>query len=104
ILAGVGGAYETIVEALQSSSMPGQLVDVGGHRLHIVCTGSGRPHVVLEPGLGEPSSMMAGWIAPDVARDTRVCVYDRAGRGWSEPSSDAQDGNAVATDLHTLLE
>ena len=44
------------------------------------------------------------WIAPAVARDTRVCVYDRAGRGWSEPADTPQDGTQIATDLHTLLQ
>jgi pimeloyl-ACP methyl ester carboxylesterase len=83
--------------------MPGRLIDVGGHQLHIDCVGTGSPTVVLEPGLGEPSTAMA-WIAPDVAATTRVCVYDRAGRGWSESAGAAQDGVAVATDLHTLLD
>ena len=45
-----------------------------------------------------------GWIAPAVARDTRVCVYDRAGRGWSDPADTAQDATQIATDLHTLLQ
>jgi pimeloyl-ACP methyl ester carboxylesterase len=44
------------------------------------------------------------WIAPDVAATTRVCVYDRAGRGWSESAGTPQDGVEVATDLHTLLD
>jgi pimeloyl-ACP methyl ester carboxylesterase len=83
--------------------MQGRLIDVGGHKLHIDCLGTGSPTVVLEPGLGEPSTAMA-WIAPDVAAMTRVCVYDRAGRGWSESAGNPQDGNAVATDLHTLLD
>ena len=82
--------------------MPGQLIDVGGHRLHLNCTGSGSPTVVLEPGGGAMSSNL-GWITPAVARDTRVCVYDRAGRGWSEPADTPQDGAQIATDLHTLL-
>jgi len=67
------------------------------------CTGSGSPTVVLEPGLGEVSSAM-GWIAPVVARDTRVCVYDRAGRGWSDPADGPQDAVQTTTDLHTLLD
>jgi pimeloyl-ACP methyl ester carboxylesterase len=83
--------------------MAGQLVDVGGHRLHLRCTGSGSPTVVLQPGGGEMSSNL-GWITPAVARDTRVCVYDRAGRGWSEPADTPQDGNQIAADLHTLLQ
>ena len=105
-LAAIGGAIETVVERVEDNKydMPGELVDVGGHRLHLHCTGSGSPTVILEAGLGEPSVMMEGWIAPDVAKDTRVCAYDRAGRGWSESASGPQDGVAVATDLHTLLQ
>ena len=104
LLAAVGGGYETYRETADSDyPMPGRLIDVGGHKLHINCTGTGSPTVVLEPGLGEPSTAM-GWIAPDIATTTRVCVYDRAGRGWSEAASVPRDGMQQATDLHTLLE
>ena len=83
--------------------MPGQLVDVGGYRLHLHCTGTGSPTVILEPGQGGVSSDLA-WIAPAVARDTTVCVYDRPGRGWSDAADRPQDGDQIAADLHTLLE
>ena len=104
-LSAVGGLFETYRESLDSAApaMPGRLVDVGDHRLHISCTGNGSPTVVLEPGLGEISAVMSAWVAPDVAATTRVCVYDRAGRGWSESADGPQDGTEVATDLHTLL-
>jgi pimeloyl-ACP methyl ester carboxylesterase len=104
-LASIGGGYQTLGEAADAKAypMPGQLIDVGGHRLHLSCTGAGTPTVVLEPGAGGTSSIL-GWITPAVARDTRVCVYDRAGRGWSEPADTAQDGAQIATDLHTLLQ
>ncbi|HET7799419.1 MAG TPA: alpha/beta hydrolase [Humibacillus xanthopallidus] len=104
-LASVGGAYQTVGAALaaRANPAPGQLVDVGGHRLHLSCTGSGSPTVVVQTGGGEFSSNWA-WISPAVARDTRVCVYDRAGRGWSEPAGAPQDGATVATELHTLLQ
>ncbi|GAB3785785.1 alpha/beta hydrolase [Nocardioides ungokensis] len=100
----VGGGYETVREHLDASRYPmsGQLIDVGGHRLHLSCTGSGSPTVVLQPGGGDFSSVLA-WIAPAVAADTRVCVYDRAGRGWSDPAG-PQDANRIASDLHTLLQ
>ncbi|HEY5787463.1 MAG TPA: alpha/beta hydrolase [Nakamurella sp.] len=103
-LASVGGGWETVSESAdaQAYPMPGQLIDVGGHRLHLSCTGTGSPTVVLEPGAGGTSSDL-GWIAPAVAHDTRVCVYDRAGRGWSEPADTPQDATQIATDLHTLL-
>lgn len=102
--ASAGAGYETLRESLDANAyaMPGRLVDVGGHKLHLNCTGSGSPTVVLEPGGGAMSSEL-GWIAPSVARDTRVCVYDRAGRGWSESADGTQDGARIATDLHTLL-
>jgi pimeloyl-ACP methyl ester carboxylesterase len=104
-LAAIGGAYATVGTAADARAhpMPGQLIDVGGHRLHLNCTGSGSPTVVLQPGAGEFSSNM-GWIAPAVARNSRVCVYDRAGRGWSETADTPQDGLQIAADLHTLLQ
>jgi pimeloyl-ACP methyl ester carboxylesterase len=104
-LASIAGGYETSREAADSRAypMPGQLIDVGGYRLHLTCTGSGSPTVVLQPGGGEMSSNL-DWITPAVARDTRVCAYDRPGRGWSEPATTPQDGVQLATDLHTLLQ
>ncbi|POH64352.1 alpha/beta hydrolase [Cryobacterium zongtaii] len=104
-VASIGGGYETVMEAVDTRAHPmaGQLVDVGGHRLHLSCTGTGSPTVVLEPGGGEMSAVL-GWIEPAVAADTRVCVYDRAGRGWSEPAGAPQDATQIATDLHTLLQ
>ncbi|SHN88690.1 alpha/beta hydrolase fold [Geodermatophilus obscurus] len=103
--AAVGGAIETVGLASdqRSYAMPGQLYDVGGHRLHLNCTGSGGPTVVLMSGQGGFSASWAR-IAPAVADTTRVCAYDRAGQGWSEDAPEAQDGVAAATDLHTLLD
>jgi pimeloyl-ACP methyl ester carboxylesterase len=103
LLAAVGGAFETISETAAANAMPGQLVDVGGFKMHISCTGSGSPTVILEPGLGEPGAMMAGWIQPAVATKTKVCIYDRAGKGFSEPAPTPQDAIANAANLHTLL-
>jgi pimeloyl-ACP methyl ester carboxylesterase len=105
-VAGVAGGYETIQEQVDRTvtPMPGQLVDVGGHRLYIHCTGSGSPTVVLVSGLAEASTYWGGWIAPAVAQNTTVCVYDRAGQGWSDPPVSPQDGVAVAADLRTLLD
>jgi pimeloyl-ACP methyl ester carboxylesterase len=104
-LSALGGGYQTVGEFLDRRMhvAPGQLVDVGGHRLHLLCVGSGTPTVVLESGLGEAAAYW-GWISTAVAQDTKVCAYDRAGRGWSDAAAASQDGVAVATDLHILLE
>lgn len=103
-LASIGGGYQTVHDATEAetNAMPGQLIDVGGHRLHLNCTGTGSPTVVVEPAAGGVSSDL-GLITPAVARDSRVCVYDRAGRGWSEPADTPQNATQIATDLHTLL-
>lgn len=79
-LASVGGFTETVAVHYDAASMvmPGRSYDVGGHRLHLHCTGTGSPTVVLESGLGEMSSNWAR-VAPAVAITTRVCAYDRAG-------------------------
>ena len=104
-LMSVGGAYETLRNATDSGAQAAageRLISAGTHRLSISCTGVGTPTVVLEPGLGESARAMARWIGPDVARTTRICIYDRAGHG----RSDAAPGNNAdaARDLHLLLE
>jgi hypothetical protein len=104
-LVAIGGAYETVRNATDPALAQvagSRLIDVGGHRLNIRCTGSGSPTVVLEPGLGEAASTMARWIAPNVARTTTVCVYDQAGHGRSDAAP--AGGVDAARDLHLLLQ
>ena len=104
VLFALGGASETIGRATEPHiAMRGELVDVGPYRLHLECTGTGAPTVIVEPG-GGASAATLGLIAPDVARHTTVCIYDRAGKGWSDAAQTAPDGAQIATDLHTLLE
>jgi pimeloyl-ACP methyl ester carboxylesterase len=99
-----GYIYESASEAADTKAFPppGQLVDVGGYRLHIHCTGTGGPTVVMEAGWGD-SSASWGWVQPEVAKTTRVCTYDRAGMGWSEASPQPRTAREFAQELHTLL-
>lgn len=82
---------------------PGRLVDVGGFRLHINSTGSGRPTVVLDAALGA-SSISWALVQPEVARFARVCSYDRAGFGWSEAGPFPRTVGRIAGELRTLLD
>ncbi len=82
-----------------------RLVDVGGYRLHIRCSGQGSPAVVLIHGFG---GTLGGWqeVHSRIARFTRVCSYSRAGLGRSEPPPDLPsrvDGRDLVMELHTLL-
>ena len=80
---------------------PGKLVDIGGRRLHLNCTGNGSPTVVLEAGA---SAFAIDWslVQPEIARTNRVCSYDRAGFGWSDSGTAGEAG--VVTDLQKLLQ
>jgi pimeloyl-ACP methyl ester carboxylesterase len=102
----VGYIYEPMAEAADAKaySPPGQLVDVGGYRLHINCTGSGSPTVVIVAGLGDWSTTWGGYVQPEVAKSTRVCTYDRPGLGWSEAAPLPGDAAQFAKELHTLLQ
>jgi pimeloyl-ACP methyl ester carboxylesterase len=72
------------VAAATQPKPPGKLVDLGGHRLHVHCTGRGSPTVVVENGLGD-FSFDWGLVQSRVSRFTQICTYDRAGYAWSDP-------------------
>jgi pimeloyl-ACP methyl ester carboxylesterase len=80
----------------------GQLIDIGGRKLHVHCTGSGAPTVLLEAGA---SSFALDWalVQPEIARDQRVCSYDRAGHGWSDARGEVDTSARIVADLHALL-
>ncbi|SHH08523.1 alpha/beta fold hydrolase [Massilia sp. CF038] len=89
-------------DAQRPFAQPQQMVDIGGRRLNLYCSGSGPVTVVFDSPSGD-----AGWswfkVQPQVAKRTRACVYDRAGLGFSDPSPrPGTAGNAV-DDLHRLL-
>src|SRR5918912_1497138 len=104
VLGLIGASYEAIAAAGDARSYPppGQLVDVGGYRLHIQCVGTDSPTVVLDAGLSG-SSLDWSLVQPELGRTTRVCAYDRAGMGWSDPGPQSRTPRQIAGELHTLL-
>ena len=81
-------------------------VDVDGYDLHIVCTGEGIPTVIVEAGFGEPAIESTSWVTVknEIAKTTRICVYDRAGLGSSDVAPGKnRTSKDIAKDLHTLL-
>jgi len=103
-LAAMGALYQAAATAIDRRSYPppGQLVDVGGYQLHIQCAGTGSPTVILDAA-ADMMSADWGWIQPAVAQRTRVCTYDRAGMGWSDPGPLPRDAQHISAELHTLL-
>ena len=100
-----GSTYQSIRtrQELAATPPPGRLVDIGGHRLHLWCTGGGDPAVILEAGLGG-SSVGWGFVQPEVARFARVCSYDRAGLGYSDPGPSPRTTRRIVSELIELLE
>ena len=106
VLAALAGAtYQGLATRrdLAATPAPGQLVDIGGYRLHLWCSGAGTPAVILDTGLG---GMSAGWgfVQPDVARFTHVCSYDRAGMGYSDPGPSPRTARRIARELAELVD
>jgi len=101
----IGVSYEqwSRVAAKRALPPPGELVDIGGVRLHLHCLGEGSPTVVLEAGTGPPASIVWTDVQPSIAEFARVCSYDRAGLMWSDQASGPRDSRRIATELHALL-
>jgi pimeloyl-ACP methyl ester carboxylesterase len=93
---------QTTAADFEQFPAPGQRVDVGGYSLHIYCTGEGNSTVIVDAGNGDFSLGWSG-IQPEVAKSTRICTYDRAGYGWSDPSPKPRTAKVMAEELHTLL-
>jgi pimeloyl-ACP methyl ester carboxylesterase len=89
--------------AFKGPAPPGRLVDVGGFKLHINCTGEGSPAVILDAALGG-SSLSWSLVQPEIASATRVCSYDRAGFGWSEAGPMPRTASRIASELRVLLD
>lgn len=108
VTAAVGVAsftYQAIADARDRRRFlpPGQLVDIGGRRLHMMTSGQGSPAVVVIPALADN---VLQWldIVHGVSVETRACVYDRAGVGWSDPPAHGRrTPDAMAADLQALV-
>ena len=100
-----GSIYQYLAERRDLRLNPplGDLVDVGGFRLHLHCIGSGSPTVIIEAGTNDFS---VGWrdIQSEVARRTRACSYDRAGAGWSDDDGEIPLPTHVVENLKAALD
>ena len=99
-----GAIYQAAASASDLKKYPatGEMYDIGGHKLHLTCTGEGSPTVVLEAGSGTPG-LTWGPVQREIEKSTRVCSYDRAGFGYSESAKGPLPPQQVASDLHALL-
>ena len=105
ILAVVGFTYEQLGRnrEAQHRFRIGRAVDIGGRTLNIDCSAEGSPAVILLP------TRFGGYggyikVRPAVAKFTRVCWYDRAGEGWSDPPPAPRTSTSITNDLHELLQ
>jgi pimeloyl-ACP methyl ester carboxylesterase len=104
LIGAAGYFYQNISEThdRQAYPTPGELVDVGGYKMHLYCTGLGAPTVVLDSGLGDS---YVSWrkVQPQIMHFTHICSYDRAGIGYSGSSPHHRTSKDIAEELHALL-
>lgn len=83
--------------------VPGNFYSVDGRQMHLRCSGAGSPTIVIEAAA---SADWLGWqgVQPKLSLLTRVCTYDRAGHGWSQPRAGPRDAEAIARELRALLD
>ncbi len=104
-LPAAGALYQTLSARRDARrfSPPGTLVDVGGRRLHVVCSGDGEPAVIFE-GSGLGNALSFDDVRAEVGARTRACAYDRMGMGWSDPGPGGISAGLLADDLERLLD
>jgi pimeloyl-ACP methyl ester carboxylesterase len=104
LLALIGASYEAVASRVDAQRFPRplHLVAVGKFKLNLYCTGQGAPTVVLDAGLADS---LDSWsrVQPEIARFARVCSYDRAGYGYSDPGPMPRTSERIASELYALL-
>ncbi len=93
--------YQAIASWLEDRQPPpGQLIDVGKYRLHLYVAGEASPTIVLDHSLG---GIEGYFLIEELAKLARVCIYDRAGYGWSDRSPYPRTSHQIVKELDTLL-
>ena len=77
---------------------PGELIDVGGYRVHLYCTGKGSPTVLIVGGFSFDWEL----VQPTIAKLTKVCTYDVSGTAWSDPGPSLRCLDRV-NEIHNLV-
>ncbi len=86
----------------ERNPVPGNFYTIEGLQMHIECSGTGSPAVVMEAAASAPWSLWRK-VQPELSQMTRVCSYDRAGHGWSDPRRGSRDSETIVRELHSLL-
>ncbi len=104
LLAILGFGFERYASVEDPKRYPpmGRMIDVENHQMHLYCTGTGAPTVVLETAASS-SAIDWGFVQPEIAKFTRVCSYDRAGFAWSEAGPLPRTARQAAKELELLL-
>lgn len=94
--------YSYKTAGIIQTDVPGTLVDIGTHRLHIDCQGNTDPTIIVDAGLG---TISLEWkhIQKAVAKRNRICLYDRAGYGYSDSGPLPRTSSYIVDELYNLL-
>ena len=82
-------------------TLPGKLVTTIDRQVrHLDPKGTGNITVILDASLGGVEGYL---LIDEIAKLTRVCIYDRSGYGWSENSWQPRTSQQIVNELHELL-
>lgn len=106
VLAAAWASVALAAEVISRAHKPrGEMVDIGGRRLRLVCEGprSTQPVIWMESGAFSGAADFAALQQKLAARGLRSCAYDRAGMGYSDAGPGPRDGDAIVSDLERLV-
>ena len=86
VLAGIAGfTWNELVTRHYRNAYPppGKMYAVDGRNMHMYCTGTGSPTLVLDSGLGDDWTVWTK-VQSTLSKTTQVCSYDRSGLGSSK--------------------
>lgn len=103
----LGLIYQAVASQIDAWRFPppGQMVDMGGYKLHLYCQGNAgnTPTIVMDAGLGS-HSLFWSLVTPELTSEMRVCAFDRAGMGWSDTGPQSPSTADRNAELHLLLQ
>ena len=103
VVSGIGYEQWSRWSAAREYPPPGELIDVDGRNIHLNCTGSGSPTVILEHGASNYGSVSWVLVQPEIAKANRVCSYDRDGVNWSDQRVEPRSAIQITDELHSVL-
>ncbi len=96
-------AATSIASEARAQALPGAMIDIGGHSVHLVCSGEGEPTILLDAGAGGWSLTWLPTQTQLASAGFRVCAWDRPGVGLSDMGPLPRTSATIVREMRTLI-